>query len=115
MPLTKEEAEKTYDCWQQGDTLPNFPQMNVVGNNDLCPNKGEMSGKINPDSFEYFYTYQYEKTTETANLQKYNGEYMKSVYSYDYGCAHFVVINSNNYIEEQKALVCDILIVLHSF
>lgn len=86
-----------------GDTLPNFPQMNVVGNNDLCPNKGEMSGKINPDSFEYFYTYQYEKTTETANLQKYNGEYMKSVYSYDYGCAHFVVINSNNYIEEQKA------------
>ena len=28
---------------------------------------------------------------------------MKSVYSYDYGCAHFVVLNSNNYIEEQKA------------
>lgn len=85
------------------EILPNVPQMNVVGNNDLCPNKGELSGKINPDSFEYFYTYQYEKSSEVANAQKYQGEYMKSVYSYDYGCAHFVVINSNNYIEEQKA------------
>ena len=28
---------------------------------------------------------------------------MKSVYAYDYGCAHFICLNSNNYIEEQKA------------
>lgn len=78
---------------------PNYAQMNVVGNNDLCPNPGELVGKINPESFDWFYTYEHNP----ANIPMYKGETMKSVYSFDYGNMHFVVVNTNNYIEEQKA------------
>ena len=78
----------------------NYAQMNVVGNNDLCPNPGEFIGKINPDSFEWFYCY--EHNPDNVPLLP-NGDVMKAVYSYDYGCVHFVVLNTNNYIEEQKA------------
>lgn len=78
---------------------PNYAQMNVVGNNDLCPNPGELVGKINPESFDWFYTYEHNPN----NVPMYNGETMKSVYSFDYGNMHFVVVNTNNYIEEQKA------------
>lgn len=97
-----------YNACDRGDkvgkeVLPNIPQMNVVGNNDLCPLPGEMSGKVNPDSFEYFYCYEYSRTPATFEKQKTKGVPMKSVYAFDYGCAHFVIVNSNNYIEEQKA------------
>ena len=40
MPLTKEEAEKTYDCWQQGDTYREY-NPKVIGyflsrRNEVC-------------------------------------------------------------------------------
>ena len=92
-----------YNC---GMALPNIAQMNCVGNNDLCPGIGEdglPSNKVNPDTFIYFYNFEYSSDLEEKALQKYNNEFMKSVYAYDYGCAHFICLNSNNYIEEQKA------------
>ena len=97
-----------YNACNRGDmvgkeSLSNVPQMNVVGNNDLCPLIGELSGKVNPDSFEYYHCYGYDKTPAIFEKQKYQGDTMKSVYAFDYGCAHFVMANSNNYIEEQKA------------
>ncbi len=41
MPLTKEEAEKTYDCWQQGDTYREYnPRRSLVyflsRRNEVC-------------------------------------------------------------------------------
>lgn len=97
-----------YNACNRGEKIgkkvfPHVPQMNVVGNNDLCPLIGELSGKVNPDSFEYFYCYEYDKTPATFEKQKYQNVPMKSVYAFDYCCAHFVCVNSNNYIEEQKA------------
>lgn len=92
-----------YNC---GVALPNIAQMNCVGNNDLCPGIGEdgiPSNKVNPDTFIYFYNFEYSNDAEEIELQKINEEFMKSVYAYDYGCAHFICLNSNNYIEEQKA------------
>ena len=86
--------------------IQNIAQMNCVGNNDLCPGideNGEASNKVNPDTFIYFYNYEYSSNDEERELQKINGEFMKSVYAFDYGCAHFICLNSNNYIEEQKA------------
>ena len=92
-----------YNC---GQYITNIAQMNCVGNNDLCPGideKGNPSNKVNPDTFIYFYNYEYSSNTDEMNYQKYNTEFMKSVYAFDYGCAHFICLNSNNYIEEQKA------------
>lgn len=92
-----------YNC---GEYLPNVAQMNCVGNNDLCPGTNEdgtTSNKVNPDTFIYFYNYEYSSNAEEQALQKYGNAFMKSVYAFDYGCAHFICLNSNNYIEEQKA------------
>lgn len=92
-----------YNCAQG---ITNVAQMNCVGNNDLCPGIdefGEASNKVNPDTFIYFYNYEYSNNSEEQNLQKIDGNFMKSVYAFDYGCAHFICLNSNNYIEEQKA------------
>lgn len=90
--------------------LPNVAQMNCIGNNDLCPGykNGVANNKVEPTTFEYFYTYEYSSDDNIAASQQItnsNGEleFMKSVYAFDYGCTHFVCINSNNYIEEQKA------------
>lgn len=86
--------------------LPNVPQMNTVGNNDLCPgvnDAGTPGKKVAPTTFIYFYNYEYSSNEAEKALQKFNDEFMKSVYAYDYGCAHFIVLNSNNYIQEQKA------------
>lgn len=95
---------------QAKDYLPNIAQMNTVGNNDLCPGvkaDGTTGQKVSPTTFEYFYTYQYATDETEASKQKVTiggkEQFMKSVYAFDYGCAHFVCINSNNYIEEQKA------------
>lgn len=97
--------------------FPNVPQMNCVGNNDLCPGavntSGTQSKKVLPTTFEYYYTYEYSNNAEENSLQKVSDGYMKSVYAFDYGCAHFICLNSNGYsditntngnsIEEQKA------------
>lgn len=91
-----------YNC---GQYLSNIIQMNCVGNNDLCPGvdeQGNASNKVNPDTFVYFYNYEYSNNSQEIELQKYKNEFMKSVYAFDYGCAHFICLNSNNYIEEQK-------------
>lgn len=78
----------------------NYCQINAVGNNDLCPEEGKNYGKVNPDSFEWFYTFEHNPN----NMPRLpDGTLMKAVYSFDYNNAHFVVLNSNNYIEEQKA------------
>ena len=92
-----------YNC---GQYLSNIIQMNCVGNNDLCPGtdeNGNASNKVNPDTFIYFYNYEYSNDAEEQALQKYGNGFMKSVYAFDYGCVHFICLNSNNYIEEQKA------------
>ena len=92
-----------YNCAQG---VANVAQMNCVGNNDLCPGIdefGEASNKVNPDTFIYFYNYEYSNDKSEQDLQKIDGKFMKSVYAFDYGCAHFICLNSNNYIEEQKA------------
>lgn len=97
--------------------LPNLAQMNCVGNNDLCPgkinNQGTTGQKVLPTTFEYYYTYEYSNNEEERELQQVSDGFMKSVYAFDYGCAHFVCLNSNgastitntqgNCIEEQKA------------
>ena len=91
-----------YNC---GQYITNIAQMNCVGNNDLCPGtdeNGNASNKVNPDTFIYFYNYEYSGNADEMAAQKYKNEFMKSVYAYDYGCAHFICLNSNNYIEEQK-------------
>ena len=86
--------------YEAGKALcPNYSQINVVGNNDLCPNPGELVGKVNPESFDWFYTYEHDPN----NIPMFLGDTMKSVYSFDYGPVHFVCLNTNNYIEEQKA------------
>lgn len=91
-----------YNC---GQHLANVAQMNCVGNNDLCPGvteEGTPHNKVNPTTFVYFYNYEYSNNENEKALQKYDGEFMKSVYAFDYGCAHFVCLNSNNYIDAQK-------------
>lgn len=92
------------------DIHPNYAQMNVVGNNDLCPLPGQLIGKESPESFDWFYTYEHNPN----NVPMYNGETMKSVYSYDYGMVHWVVLNTNNYIEEQKAWFINDMKEVHS-
>lgn len=79
--------------------LPNVAQMNVCGNNDLCPSDDGTKQKVQSKSFVYYYNY--ERSKDNQQLDS-NGNLMRSVYSFDYGCTHFITLNSNEWIEDQK-------------
>lgn len=89
------------DYYHQADPyFPFVPQMNTVGNNDLCPSEDGSAAKALSTSFVYYYNYQMDKTNPQKDSK---GDRMRSVYGFDYGCAHFICLNSNEWIEDQKA------------
>lgn len=89
------------DYYHQCDPcLPFVPQMNTVGNNDLCPSEDGSAAKALSTSFVYYYNYQMDKTNPQKDS---SGNRMRAVYGFDYGCAHFISINSNEWIEAQKS------------
>lgn len=84
-----------------GDTFNGVEQMNVIGNNDLCPNDYEALGngsdlsKINSINFLFFYTYEMDPDNlpiiTTTGGTSY---FIPSLYSFDYNDAHFIMVNS---------------------
>jgi hypothetical protein len=62
MPLTKEEAEKTYDCWQQGDT---YREYNPEGHWFTSFPDGT---KFVPNSVYYLYAIPEKETNANPNL-----------------------------------------------
>lgn len=79
-------------------------QMNVIGNNDLCPaqyqgveglGEGEESDKINAMNFQFFYTYEFDPKNRPYVAGD-NGveKYIHSLYSFDYGSGHFIAVHS---------------------
>lgn len=104
------------DYYHGGENLwKKYAQMNVIGNNDLCPAKyqgtealgdGGDTSKINGINFQFFFTYEMDPN----NKPYVRGEdgvsrYIHSLYSFDYGNAHIFAVNSEivpgpNFTEE---------------
>ena len=80
--------------------LNDFVEMYTIGNNDLCPRNvyekgnGEDTTKINPDNIKFYYTF--ELNEDNLPLFNVGGEevYIPSLYSFNYGSAHFLCVNS---------------------
>lgn len=93
------------DYYNAGETLfSEFTQMNIIGNNDLCPEffqgpeglgDGEDASKINGINFQFFYTYEMDPNNlPYAYDTNGTGYYIHSLYSFNYGKTHFLAVNS---------------------
>lgn len=100
------------DYWRAGSTLytgKDYPglaefsgveQMNIIGNNDLCPEDFEVLGngsdmsKMNSINFQFFFTY--EMDTDNPPIITANGidYFIPSLYSFNYNNTHFICVNS---------------------
>ena len=75
-------------------------QMNITGNNDLCPEDYEELGngsdisKISSINFLFFYTYEMDEENPPIITHKGSDYYIPSLYSFDYNNVHFVMVNS---------------------
>lgn len=85
------------------DGYPSFEgveQMNVIGNNDLCPENFEELGngsdlsKINSINFQFFYTYEMDEDNPPVLSSGGVDYYIPSLYSFNYNDVHFIFVNS---------------------
>lgn len=99
------------DYFNAKGNLSDIEEMATIGNNDLCPKDpfilgdGSESSKINPINITFFYTFEIDpdnpcifnidKKNEDGTIETtINNVYVPSLYSFNYGCAHFMCINS---------------------
>ncbi len=85
--------------------LDNMPEMATIGNNDLSPKNlsalgfGADADKINPANITFYYTFELdEENAPIFNVNVgdyvYADLYVPSLYSFNYGKAHFMCVNS---------------------
>lgn len=100
----------------QGQTIEGYPefagveQMNIIGNNDLCPQNHEALGngsdmsKINSVNFQFFYCYEMDEDNTCIINHNDIDYFIPSVYSFDYNDVHFIMVNSEIPIAAQDNL-----------
>lgn len=107
------EAGKSLFQGQDISGMPAFngvEQMNVIGNNDLCPELFEKLGdgsdisKINSINFRFFYTYEIDEANPPILVQNGTKYFIPSVYSFNYNDVHFICVNSEIPSEAQLKL-----------
>lgn len=81
-------------------SLSSIEEMTTIGNNDLCPanvyvlGNGGDSSKINSANMSFFFTYEIDEDNPPVFMIDGINVYVESLYSFNFGNAHFICLNS---------------------
>lgn len=106
----KDAAWADTDYSAQTKFMADLCEMSTIGNNDLSPailyklGNGQDSSKINPFNHTFFYTFEIDQNNLPIFFIDNQKCFVPSLYSFDYGKAHFICVNSEIPAEAETAV-----------